>query len=338
MTAPTNSPKKSYRRQIKVGSGPNAIRESATFATLREANAWVARRKTEIIDERGSRVGMKKTLLDAMKKYADEVAPKHRGGRWEQVRLTAFEGHKHLPLHRPIASITAQQLSAWREWRESQVQAGSVRREMSLLGSVFTAARKDWHWIDSSPMGGVRRPPSPPSLKRVIHRTEIKAMLRSLGYRWRMRPASMKELTAYTFLLAIRTGMRMSEITGMTWDRMHGSWLELEKTKNGDAREVPLSAKARKLIQCLRGLDDERLLPITSQGVDAIFRRARDQAGLEGFTFHATRHTAATWIGRSVGRPGRLSFLQFCAMFGWRDPKNAMIYVNPSAEELAELI
>ncbi len=56
-----------------------------------------------------------------------------------------------------------------------------------------------------------------------------------------------------------------------------------------------------------------------------------DGAGLSRFTFHDTRHTAATWIGRS----GKLQLLELCKMFGWSDPKMAMIYFNPSADDLA---
>jgi integrase len=331
-------PVKKIRKQIKIGSGANAIRESATFTSQREATQWLVRRKAELLDKVQGLEGNKKSLLEAMRRYADEVAPTHRGARWEQVRLQAFETHLHLPLNKPIAQITPQQISRWREWRESKVQSGSVRREMSLLGSVFSTAQREWHWITSSPMSSVRRPPPPPPSNRTISRYEIKQMLRSLGYRWRKRPASMKELTAYAFLLALRTGMRMSEITGMSWDRVHTNWIELETTKNGDSREVPLSGKAARLLLCLKEIDEDRPLPITSQSVDAIFRKARDKAELAGFTFHATRHTAATWIGSSVGRPGRLSFPQFCAMFGWRDPKNAMIYVNPRAQDLAHML
>ena len=67
-----------------------------------------------------------------------------------------------------------------------------------------------------------------------------------------------------------------------------------------------------------------------------MFRRVRDKLGLSGFTFHDTRHTAATWIGATVGQPGKLSFPEFIKVFGWRDPKNALIYVNPTAASLAE--
>lgn len=140
---------------------------------------------------------------------------------------------------------------------------------------------------------------------------------------------------ALALLLALRTGMRAGELTGMRWARIAERSVRLPETKNGAARDVPLSRKAARLVTRARGLDDVLVLPVGAQTLDALFRRARDAAGVEGLRWHDTRHTAATRIGATVGQPGRLSFPEFVAMFGWRDPRNAMVYVNPSADALA---
>lgn len=58
---------------------------------------------------------------------------------------------------------------------------------------------------------------------------------------------------------------------------------------------------------------------------------AKERAGLVELHFHDSRHTAATWIGRS----GRITVLEMCAMFGWRDPRHAMVYFNPSPGDIA---
>jgi len=49
---------------------------------------------------------------------------------------------------------------------------------------------------------------------------------------------------------------------------------------------------------------------------------------------HDSRHTAATRIGMSR----RLSLEQLCVMFGWSDPKMAMVYFNPSPSDIADLL
>ena len=161
-------------------------------------------------------------------------------------------------------------------------------------------------------------------------------ILRKLDHRPGRRPDSMKAITASVFLVALHTGMRAGEIVGLRWDRVHETWLRLPETKNGTARDVPIPMKARRIFRLARGLDTERPFPIQPRTLDTLFRRARDLSGLHGFTFHDSRHTAATRIGATVGQPGRLSFPEFCVMFGWKDPKHALIYVNPSAAALAE--
>ena len=47
-------------------------------------------------------------------------------------------------------------------------------------------------------------------------------------------------------------------------------------------------------------------------------------------------NSEAVRISRAtVGQLGRLSFPEFCKCFGWRDPKYALVYCNPSAASLS---
>lgn len=55
----------------------------------------------------------------------------------------------------------------------------------------------------------------------------------------------------------------------------------------------------------------------------------RDRAGLSGFVFHDTRHTAATWMAQ------KLHVLELCKVFGWKNPAQAMTYYNPKASDIA---
>jgi integrase len=138
---------------------------------------------------------------------------------------------------------------------------------------------------------------------------------------------------AYALLVALRTGMRSSEMTAMSWGNVHATWVHLPDSKNGKSRDVPLDKKTRRYFETLRGGDAP--FEVGASTRDARFRYVRDRLGLEGFTFHDSRHTAATRMGAKVGQPGRLSFPEFCAVFGWKNPAQALVYVNPSAASLA---
>jgi len=316
--------------QISVGG----VRESATFPTAREANDWQDRRKAELKAEHGGMGGEIHTLGAALRKFAEEVSPTHKGTQWEQARLERMQ--RELPVTLPLAKVTPEHIIAWRNQRLTQVKSSSARRDMSLLGSVFTHARKEWRWIRHSPISDVSRPRGGKHREKIITAPEIRQTLRALGYTTRRRPTTMKQVVAATFLLALKTGMRSGEIVGLTWDRVQPVFVRLPETKNDDARDVPLSRSARRLIERMRGLDDEWVFPVSDQTRDTLFREARDRADLAGFTFHDARHTAATRIGSTVGQPGKLSFPEFVKVFGWRDPKHALIYVNPRAEDLAK--
>lgn len=323
-------PSGAYRVQLKVGGK----RLSRSFDTLRDAVTWRDQQRVQAKAARRGALGEVHTLAQAIQRYAKEVAPTHAGARWEQLRCAALLRDTTLPLTRPVGSVTREHIEQWRDRRLTEVSAATVLREMNMLGSLFSAAC-EWRWLQASPVAGIRRPPSPAHRDVLLTRAQIKGMLRALGYR-RRRPQTMREVVANTMLLALRTGMRSGEILGLTWDNVHEAYVTLPKTKNGDPRDVPLSRKARPIIARMRGWDEEKVFPVSSQTRDALWRNARAKAGLSGFTYHDLRHVAATWIGRTVGQEGRLSFPEFCKVFGWRDPKNALVYTNPSARDLAE--
>ena len=305
-----------YRAQVYV----KGQRDSQRFGTKREAVTWAARREEELQSPAAGR----QTLHQAFRKFADEVAPKRRGERWEIIRLVALA--RQIPDKR-IGDVTAADLARYRDKRLQEVSPGAVLRDLGLLSAVFEAARADWGWITVNPVRAIRKPPQPRHRDRLLTRPEIRAILRQLGHG--PRPATVSQAAALAFCVALRTGMRAGEICGLTWDDVRGDHLVLPLTKNGKGRNVPLSAKARRLLERARGMGMDPVLGLSSQTLDALFRRARARAGLSGFVFHDSRHWAATHIAR------KLNLLELCRMFGWSDPKQAMVYYSESASAIA---
>ena len=156
-------------------------------------------------------------------------------------------------------------------------------------------------------------------------------MLRGLGYtRGPVRTVS--QSVAMAFLLALATGMRAKEICSMRWDdvrELYGTARDVKSVRRGLDRDVPFSPVARRLVARMEGWDEETVFGVSTGTLDALFRRARIKAGLDGFTFHDSRHTAATRIAP------RLAILDLCKMFGWSDPKQAMVYYTPTAKDIA---
>lgn len=315
---------KGYRAQIKV----LGVRDSKTFPTRREAVDWGNRRELEIRSSVSKPKSQQHTLRDALRKYADEVSPHKGGEHWEQVRLAAFESYL-LPLDKKLGDVTPSDIALFRDSRGKKVGPGTVLRELTLLSAVFEAARKEWGWAEINPCRGIRKPREPRHRERLIEWWEIKAMLREMGYARNKRVASTTHAVAVCFLMALRTGMRAGELCGLTWDRVHGDFCRLPSTKSGKPRDVPLSTKAQRLIKQMRGWDDVLVFGLKSQSLDALFRKYRSRAGLEGFTFHDSRHTAATMLAKKV------DVLDLCKIFGWSSTRFALVYYNPKASTIA---
>lgn len=278
-------------------------------------------------------MGHGKTLRDALRLYADQESPGKRGERWEVVRLKAFEGAAHgLPLTKLVGKINDDDLRAWRDRRLKVVSRGSVLREMGLMRSVFEHLRLEEKWIKTNPIADVKKPKSPPHRERVIQGWETRRQIRALGYT-RGPVRSVSHAVAVAYLLALCTGMRAKELCELRWADMkddYGTAQNVKAVDTGVSRNVPLSKVARRLVERMRGWDDELVFGVATKTLDALFRRARAKAGTAGFTFHDSRHTAATRIAR------QLEILDLCKMFGWKKMDQALVYYNPQASDIAK--
>jgi integrase len=326
---------------VRVQLEVRGLRASKTLPNMREARRWAVDKERELEASAAGDKGHGKTLRDAFRKFAEEVSPKRRGERWEIVRLTAYQkpgtpedpGHG-FPLDRPIGKITDDDIREWRDRRLKKNSRGAVLRDMALLSAVFEEARSEWKWIKTNPVREVKKPSKPAHRRRVITGPEVRNTLRMLGYQRGAPVRTVSQSVAIAFLVALATGMRAGELCGLRWEdmrQMYGTAHNVKARERGVSRDVPLSTVARKLIERMRGWDDDLVFGLSAQTLDALFRRARKRAGYTDFTFHDARHTAATRIALS----GKWNVLELCKAFGWSNPKQAMTYFNPTAEDLA---
>jgi integrase len=272
------------------------------------------------------------TFRQALERYRKEVTPSKRGWRWEDVRIEAMlTGRYGLPLDVALADVSATIMAEYRDHRLHIVKPATVTRELSILSAVLETARREWGWLTSNPVHDIRKPAQPHHRERVIQPCEIRTMLRTMGFVPRLSPRSVTHAVAYCFLMALATGMRAGELCGLAWGDVGEASVFLPLTKTGDSRYVPLSRPARRIIERMRGYDPVLVFGLQTATLDALFRKYRQRAGLEGFTFHDARHTAATRIGLS----GKLSAIELAKMFGWNDLKRCLTYFNPTADELA---
>lgn len=320
--------KAGWRVQISV----KAQRDSGTFATKAEAQAWAVEREAQMRRMVETGVNTDKTCQDAFDRYLTEVSVHKRGEKWERIRLGAIAKQQIGSTvfgKMMLSEMTSDLLGRWRDGRLKTVAGSTVNRELNLLSHVFTTARREWKWIAASPTADVRRPKEAPPRDRRISEDEIDRICFALGYSGGV--TSKSEAVAVAFLFAIETAMRAGEICSLTWVNVRDDVALLPLTKNGSKREVPLSPRAIELLgQLPKGEPTDACFGVGASSLDSLFRKAKGRAQIEGLTFHDTRHEAITRLA------AKLNVLELARMVGHKDLRMLQIYYNESASNIAK--
>lgn len=287
------------------------VRTSRTFTTRAKAQAWATEIEAEILAQNRGQI-VRRSLRDAFDRAA-EAANHH-----DRTRL-AFLGESIGFADKWLEDITPDDFGRWRDRQLLGVKASTVNRDLNLISGILSSCRDEWGWLHKSPLTKFRRPRNPPPRSRTIRWQEVRRMLRALGWR-RAPPQTLQQEVGFAFLMALHTGMRAAEVLGY---ELRGKVAHLEKTKNGDPRDVPLGARALRL---------HALCPaysVTPASLDALFRKARRRAGLDGFVFHDARRTALTRMAKLLGP------MQLARISGHRDLKILMgTYYAEAAEDI----
>src|SRR5262249_44674223 len=175
----------------------------------------------------------------------------------------------------------------------------AANRLLAVLNSFFNwAASKNVKLVASNPCAGLERPTKEQSRDRVLDDKELRAVWVAAG-----------ELGhPYTGIvrLLILTGQRRNEVADLRWNEvdLENRVLHLpkERTKNGRAHDVPLSASALAIIAGLPRLVDVghvftlKRKPVTSfAGMKC---RLDAACGVSNWTLHDLRRTVASGLQR----------------------------------------
>lgn len=313
---------------IEVQAG--GLRRSKMHKTRRAAELWAAQAKAEL-SALGEGTSLTHTLGDVFARYAEEVSTIKRGERWEAIRLAKLQSA-------PIASIKLMNLKRehfekWLADRLRSVKASSVNRELNLISHCLTQARR-WRLMNHNPLDDLQRPKNPPHRERRVTHDEIERLCVALDYAPELPIEFKRQQVAVAFLFAIETAMRAGEICGLMRENVNLKTRVafLPTTKNGLPRYVPMTKRAAELLDSLPRHDHGRCFDLTSATLSTLFRKACKLAGVDGLTFHDTRHEAITRLAK------RLDVLALARAVGHRDIKQLQTYYNESAEDLAKLL
>jgi integrase len=298
---------------------------SKSFWAREDAAKW-ARQQERLIDqgELEIRSSSRIVLKDLISRYQTEILPTKKS------KATIFhlrQISRHLIGSLELGQITPEMIVAYRDHRLRSVSSSTVRKEMTLLGTVIKHAVTEWSVrLNEKAITSVRKPPASKGRARRLTKEEERQIILAFE---KMKNIIFKNI----FIFAIATGMRKSEILNLRWENIDlvNKTAFLPLTKNGDQRLVPLSPTALQILGCEIQAEKEGLVfNVSSNAMRLAWDRAINKIGIDDLNFHDLRHEAISRffeMGLTVPEVALIS--------GHKDPRMLFRYTHLRADELA---
>jgi len=322
----------SYRVRIKR-IGQSTL--SKTFNSRIEAQQWANEIQAKItlgITDTFSTKKTIKTFEEASLCYRDTHSIHKKNyvseaglirilnNRWHGLLITDIDKSKVLSL------------------RDDLIKAGrsgsTINHYFNTISVIFQMLTDEWDVKVPNPIKGIKRmPPSAGRSKRVKDEVEERLL------------ASCDKLS-YTLLraiieFAIQTGMRRGELMGLTWNDIDisGRRAYLHNTKNGEARQVPLTQRSLNVLQSLERGNGGKVFQMSLEVLRNQFERIRadskaswKDSGINPFIdlhFHDLRHEALSRLS-DLG----LNVIELSYISGHKTMAMLKRYTHPSHQAI----
>jgi integrase len=328
--------------------GIGRVREStgieATEANRQDAEQAEAKRKRDLWEQARLGVKPKHTWNEAVVEYLDEM-PENRTKRvtrsilrWLDPHLSglmieAIDTDKLIAIRRAkVAAVNKKKaalVAAGRPSRWAEAQPSTINRVLGVVGAVLNFVKDERTWLDRVP----KMPLLTVEEKEPLFATREKA-LRLI--------ANLPRHQIPMVIYDLEVGWRKSNVTHLAWPQVDldrcFAWVSPEDAKAGTGIPTPLSEVAVDVLRGQVGLHDHWVFPYRGKPIEQTttkaFRRARDAAGLPpAFTWHALRHTWASWQAQG-GMPRHV----LKELGGWKTDKMVAHYAHLGGEHLRQYV
>jgi integrase len=163
----------------------------------------------------------------------------------------------------------------------------TVRNYLIELSRLFALAVKELRVMEANPCLRVKKPKASTQVVRWLSDDERSALLAAC------KASDSPDL--YPFVLfALTTGARKGEVAALEWAQvdLERRWATFPRTKNGDARGVPLTGPVCTLF-ATRPRERSRVFPVD---ITKAWHTAIDRADIVNFRFHDLRHSCASTL------------------------------------------
>lgn len=295
-----------YRAIVRLKGYPT---QSATFARKTDAKKWAQDTESAIRHGRHFKTveAKKHTFQEMVHRYIENVLPlKPKVYKNQKMQLEWWADSLGYHL---LSDVTPAMIAECRDrllagitYRGTTRSPATVVRYLAAISHVFTVAVNEWGWTEYNPVSKVKRPKEPRGRVRFLDEDE----------RIKFLDACTESVNPFLYVivvLAITTGMRKGNIMWLKWKDVDLAryCVFLDDTKNGERKMVPIPKFATQLLielSKVRRIDSPLVFPGKRNPMTPICIRdgwddAVTKAGLEDFTFHDLRHTAASYLAMS---------------------------------------
>ncbi len=212
------------------------------------------------------------------------------------------------------------------------LKGASNNKTLNVLKAMFSKA-VEWEMVEADVLKKIRKVKMLPENKRLryLSQEECRDLINACDQH--LRPI---------VITALNTGMRKGEILKLKWDThidlKHG-FILLDKTKNGERREIPINSTLRSTLQGLtRRLDVPYVFYDPTSGkpyqdVKRSFGSALRRAKIQDFHFHDLRHTFASHLVMAG-----VDLTSVSRLLGHKDIKMTLRYSHLAPAHLANAV
>lgn len=336
---------------VRVVVRVDGKKRTATFDTMGEARAWAAQaERLKSVGQLRAGAAAQATNRQLFELYLDAVAGGTDSAKWNTLRIMKWLDDP-LAAYRVSDTVT-HDINGWIARRSTEVSGATVNRELNLMSGAFRYAVQSLRWITVNPCHGAARPPrGKPRSPALLTEAQVEAVKIASGYAHDPELRTLTARVGAAWLLSLETGMRSGELLRLRpehYDRARRVATVAAQERGGrkgaksgratvdPSRRVPLTARAVDLLdQLLASMPAGQpyIIGVDDAQRDALWRKARDKAGLDGFTFHDAKHEAATRLAPHI------DVLALSHALGTKDVRLLRdTYYNSDAAETAKLL
>lgn len=215
--------------------------------------------------------------------------------------------------------------------QKRKVKPDTIRKELGFMSTCINYAVKTYGWKISNPVATMLPKKGKGRIRWITQKEADKLILHAETMKH--SPYLVNFIT-----LALNTGMRKSEMLGLTWDRIDFYnrliYLNPENQKNKTHGSVPLNPSAMSALENQIGRHEKWVFYYRKKHIEDCrksFRSACDKAGIEDFRIHDLRHTFAAW---AIQKGIPLKTVQ--ELLRHEDIQSTMIYTHLSPDNIRE--